>query len=228
MAHNATELAKPASSLLTPDNSALLLVDHQSQMGIGVRNTNLAEVIDNTAQLAASARLFEVPTLLTTVAETFSGPVFDKVVNELDEKVVTDRIERTTVNAWEDERVVDWVLQTGRKKLVIAGLWTEICVAYPALSAIEAGFEVYFVEDASGGVSETAHRAAINRMIQAGAVPITSAQYLYELHRDWANADKYNDVIDIAKKYQGVFGIGIEYYQFQAAKIAEAEAANSQ
>ncbi|MBD0424637.1 isochorismatase family protein [Streptomyces sp. TRM S81-3] len=209
----AAELAKPASSLITPEDSALILIDHQSQMGIGVRNFDLAEVVANTAQLAAAARLFEVPTLLTTVGEQFSGPVFQQVQDELDPKVVADRIERTTVNSWEDERVVEWILRTGRKKLVIAGLWTEVCVAFPVLSGIEAGFQMYFVEDASGGVSETAHRAAVQRMIQAGAAPMTSAQYLYELHRDWARAEKYDQVLTIAHRYQGVFGIGIEYYQ---------------
>lgn len=221
MAKEANELARPASSLLTPDDSVLILIDHQSQMAFSVQSTTIAEVANNTAQLAASARLFGVPTLLTTVAESFSGPVFEKVTAELDDDVVRNRVERTTVNAWEDPRVVDWVLSTGRKKIVIAGLWTEVCVAFPVLSAIEAGFEVYFVEDASGGVSETAHRASVDRMVQAGGVPVTSAQYLYELHRDWANADKYNDVIAIAKKYQGVFGVGIEYHQDKAARGAE-------
>lgn len=213
MSDTAAELAKPASSLITPENSALILIDHQSQMGFGVQNFDLGDVSRNTAQLAAAARLFEVPTLLTTVGEAFSGPVFQQVVDELDPKVVEERIERTTVNAWEDERVVDWVLETGRNRLVIAGLWTEVCVAFPVLSAIEAGFDVHFVEDASGGVSETAHRAAVDRMIQAGGIPMTSAQYLYELHRDWARQEKYYDVLDIAKKYQGVFGVGIEYFQ---------------
>jgi nicotinamidase-related amidase len=221
MSESAAELAKPATSLITPDNSVLMLIDHQSQMGFGVRNFNLAEVSANTALLAASARLFAVPTLLTTVGEHFSGPVFEQVAAELDDKVVSNRIERTTVNAWEDERVVDWVLSTGRRRLVLAGLWTEICVAFPALSAIEAGFDVHFVEDASGGVSETAHRAAVDRMIQAGAIPMTSAQYLYELHRDWARREKYEGILAIAKKYQGVFGVGIEYYQQRVPAPAE-------
>jgi nicotinamidase-related amidase len=221
MVQNAEELARPASSLLTPDDSVLVLIDHQSQMAFAVQNTTIAEVANNTALLAASARLFEVPTLLTTVGESFSGPVFEQVTDELDDKVVRDRIERTTVNAWEDSRVVDWVLRTGRKKIVFAGLWTEICVAFPVLSALEAGFEAYFVEDASGGVSETAHRASVDRMVQAGGVPVTSAQYLYELHRDWANVDKYNDVIGIAKKYQGVFGVGVQYHQDKLARGAQ-------
>lgn len=220
MARNAQDVAQPASSLLTPQDTALILIDHQSQMAFGVHNTTVGEIATNTAQLAAAARLFEVPTLLTTVAEQFSGPVFEKVTAELHDQVVRNRVERTTINAWEDERVVDWVLNTGRKKLVIAGLWTELCVSFPVLSAREAGFDVYFVEDASGGVSEMAHRAAVDRMIQSGASPVTSAVFLYELHRDWANVDKYYDVIAIAKKYQGVFGAGIEYHQHKEALAA--------
>lgn len=214
MARSAAELAKPHSSMITPDNCALLLVDHQSQMAFSLSNFDVNDVVSNTAQLAASARLFKVPTLLSTVSESFTGPIFDDILAEVDDEVRANIIDRTTVNAWEDERFVEWVLNTGRNRLVVAGLWSEVCLAYPVISAIEAGFDVHFVEDACGGLSETSHRAAVERMLQAGAIPMSSAQFLYELHRDWANEEVYDDVLNIAKKFQGAFGIGIEYYQY--------------
>ncbi len=120
-------------------------------------------------------------------------------------------IDRTTMNAWEDARVVKKVKEYGKKKLVIAALWTEVCGIGPVLSAIEVGYEVYFVTDASGGVSDEAHNMAVQRMIQAGATPMTWLQYMLELQRDWARGETYEAVTGIAKEHGGGYGLGIIY-----------------
>jgi nicotinamidase-related amidase len=115
------------------------------------------------------------------------------------------------MNSWEDEKFVAAVQATGKKKLVMAALWTEVCLAFPALEAIKAGYEVYAVEDASGGTSAVAHNAAMRRVEQAGAVPVTSLQVLLEYQRDWAHKETYNEVIEVVKEYCGAYGQGVEY-----------------
>lgn len=120
-------------------------------------------------------------------------------------------VERTSMNSWEDKNFVKAVEATGRKKLVIAALWTEVCLAFPAIQAMEAGYEVYAVEDASGGTTEVAHRAAMDRVIQAGAVPVTSIQVLLELQRDWARRETYDAVVALALQHCGAYGQGVEY-----------------
>lgn len=195
--------------LLSPTDHTLLLVDHQPQMAFATKSHSLESVRNNVTGTAKSAKLFGVPTILTTVAsKTFSGPIFPEL-----QAVFPDQapIDRTTMNAWEDQRVVDAVKKTGKKKLVIAGLWTEVCVVDPALSAIDAGHQVYIITDACGGVSEEAHERAVQRMIQAGAVPMTWLQYLLEMQRDWANQKTYNDVLTIAKDHGGAYGLGVIY-----------------
>lgn len=199
-----------ASTLLNPNDHTLLLIDHESQMAFAVSSQPIESLRNNTVGLAKAAQLFKVDTIVTTVAEkSFSGPIFPEL-----RKVFPDEssyIDRTTMNTWEDKRVVKRVEQFGNKKLVIAGLWTEVCVVLPTLSAIEDGYKVYVITDASGGVSPEAHERAIQRMIQAGAVPMTWMQYLLELHRDWARADKYDAVTGIAKEHGGAYGLGIDY-----------------
>lgn len=195
--------------LLSPTDHSLMLVDHQPQMAFATKSHSLETIRNNVAGVAKSAKLFGVPTLLTTVAsKTFSGPIFPEI-----KAVFPDQapIDRTTMNAWEDQRVVDKVKSFGKKKLVIAGLWTEVCVVDPVLSAIDAGYKVYFISDACGGVSLEAHEMAVQRMIQAGAVPITWLQYLLEMQRDWANQKTYNDVLTIAKDHGGAYGLGVIY-----------------
>ena len=120
-------------------------------------------------------------------------------------------IYRTSMNAWDDQKVVQAVENTGKKKLVVAGLWTEVCVVMPVLEALEDGYEVYVVTDASGGVTDEAHEMAVDRMVQAGATPITWMQYMLELQRDWANQETYNEVLSIAKEHGGAYGLGIQY-----------------
>ena len=199
----------PGESLLTPDDHTLLLIDHQPQMAFATRSHDIVEVRNNVTGLAKAAKVFEVPTILTTVAEqSFSGPLFPEL-----KAVFPDHtpIDRTTMNTWEDDRVTDVVEQHGRKKLVIAALWTEVCGVGPVLSAIDEGYDVYFVTDASGGVSREAHDMAVQRMIQAGAHPITWLQYLLELQRDWSRSETYDAVNDIAKEHGGGYGLGIIY-----------------
>ena len=141
--------------------------------------------------------------------KSFSGPVFPEIKEYYPD--MSKYIDRTTMNSWEDTRVVKAVGDFKKKKLVIAGLWTEVCTLSAALSAIEDGYEVYVITDASGGTSQEAHDMAIARMIQAGVRPITSLQYLLEVHRDWARSDMYVKVIELSKRYGGAYGLGIDY-----------------
>lgn len=200
---------KPGKKLLTPDNHTLILIDHQPQMAFATRSIDIVELRNNVTGVAKAAKSFKVPTILTTVAEkSFSGPLFPEVQAVFPEQ---KPIDRTTMNTWEDDRVTDQVKKIGRKKLVIAALWTEVCGVGPALSAIDEGYEVYFITDASGGVSREAHDMAVQRMIQAGAQPITWLQYLLELQRDWKRGETYVSTTGIAKEHGGGYGLGIIY-----------------
>ncbi len=200
---------KGAYDLLTPQNSTLLLVDHQPQMAFGVQSHDRGLILNNTVGLAKAAKAFKVPTILTTVAaETFSGPLFPDIQAVFPEQ---KPIDRTTMNAWEDERVRNAVGQAERPKLIIAGLWTEVCVVLPMIDAKEAGYEVYVVADASGGTSQEAHELAMARMIQAGAIPVTWQQVMLEWQRDWARQETYAAVNDIVRQHSGAYGMGIDY-----------------
>ena len=164
----------PADSLLTPANNVLVLIDHQPQMAFAVQSHDIVELRNNVTALAKAAKVFKVPTILTTVAEeSFSGPLFPELQAVYPQQ---KPIDRTTMNMWEDQRMLDAIAKTGKQKLVIAALWTEVCGVGPVLSALEQGYEVYFVTDASGGVSREAHDMAVMRMVQAGAKPITWLQ----------------------------------------------------
>ena len=198
-----------SSRLLTPQNSALILIDHQPQMAFATHSIDTLTLINNVTGLAKAAKIFKVPTVLTTVAaKSFSGPLFTTV-----QAVFPDQkpIDRTTMNSWEDKNFLDAVKKTGRKKLVIAALWTEVCLIGPTLGAIDDGYEVYIVTDASGGVSPEAHEMAIRRMIQAGASPVTWLQVLLEYQRDWARQETYVEVNNLAKEHAGAYGLGIGY-----------------
>ena len=197
------------SRLLTPDNCAVILIDHQPQMTFGVQSIDRHLLINNTLGLAKAAKIFNVPAVLTTVAaKSFSGELWPDL-----QQVFPDvkPIDRTTMNAWEDPNFVAVVKATQRRKLVMAALWTEVCLAFPALDALQEGYEVYAVVDASGGTSQTAHEMAIQRIVQAGAVPVTWQQVLLEFQRDWARGETYNAVLDIAREHSGAYGVGIEY-----------------
>lgn len=203
------QAAKPSDKLLTPKNHTLLLIDHQPQMAFATRSIDIAELRNNTTGLAKAANAFKVPTILTTVAaKSFSGAIFPEVQAVFPDQVPIDR---TTMNTWEDQRVVDLVKKSGRKKVVMAALWTEVCLVEPVLSAIDEGYDVYIVTDASGGVTKEAHDMAVQRMVQAGAQPITWLQYMLELQRDWARGETYAPVMEIAKQHAGGYGLGIMY-----------------
>ncbi|MCP3097533.1 hydrolase [Myxococcus sp. K15C18031901] len=199
----------PGKNLLTPDDHALILIDHQSQMAFATRSIDIALLRNNTALIAKAAAGFRVPTLLTTVAEkSFSGPLFPELTAVFPEAQVVDR---TTMNAWEDANVTDQVNRFDKGRLVIAGLWTSVCIVGPVLSAIDQGFQTYVITDACGDVSDEAHERAVQRMIQAGAAPLTSVQYLLELQRDWARGATYALTTGIAATHAGGYGIGLQY-----------------
>lgn len=199
----------PGESMLDPTNHTMILIDHQPQMAFATKSIDIVELRNNVTGLAKAARAFDVPTILTTVAEeSFSGPLFPELKAVFPEM---QPIDRTTMNTWEDKRITDKVNEIGRNKIVIAALWTEVCGVGPVLSAIDQGYEVYFVTDASGGVSDDAHNMAVQRMVQAGARPITWLQYLLELQRDWARTETYDVVTGIAKEHGGGYGLGILY-----------------
>ena len=200
---------KPAAKLLTPNDHALVMIDHESQMAFAVKSIDINVLRQNTGIVAGAGKIFKVPTIVTTVAErSFSGPVFPEIQEFFP---AGNYIDRTSMNTWEDAKAHKAITGTGKKKIVFAGLWTEVCIVGPVLSALQEGYEVYFISDASGGVSQEAHEMAVERMIQAGAHPLTSIQYLLELQRDWARQETYKAVTDLVKKYGGAYGVGILY-----------------
>jgi nicotinamidase-related amidase len=199
----------PAKTLLVPTDHTLVMVDHQSQMAFATRSIDATLLRTNAALVARSARVFSVSTVLTSVAEkTFSGPVFSEIRAALPEHKLIDR---TTMNFWEDTNVLEALNAFGKQKVVLCGLWTSVCIAGPALSALEQGFEVYVLADACGDVSDEAHERSMDRMVQAGARPMTSLQYLLELQRDWARGATYDAVTGIAKELGGAYGLGLIY-----------------
>ena len=201
--------AKPARSLLSPDDHTLLLIDHQSEMAFNTKSIDVSNLRMNTAILAHAAKGFNVPTIITTISkDTFAGPLFDEIAEVFPD---ADVIDRTTSNGWEDEDLIARVNATGKERLVMAGLWTSVCCNGPVVSALEQGYEVYVVTDACGDCTVEAHERAVQRMIQAGARPITSLTYLLELQRDWARLETYDLTTGIARKYGGAFGVGLQY-----------------
>ncbi len=200
---------KGASDLLTPQNSILLMIDHQPQMAFGVQSHDRAIILNNAIGLTKAAKVFKIPTILTTVAaQTFSGPIWPEI-----QAVHPDQkpFDRTSMNAWDDQRIRDAAKQSGRPKLVIAGLWTEVCVTMPAIEALRAGYEVYAVTDASGGTSKEAHDMAVQRMAQAGVIPVTWQQVMLEWQRDWGRQDTYAAVNDVVRQHSGAYGMGVNY-----------------
>ena len=205
----ATTAPKGAYELLTPDNCVVTLIDHQPQMAFGVQSIDRATLLNNTVGLAKAAKVFDVPMVLTSVAsKTFSGPIWPEI-----QAVYPDQepIDRTTMNSWEDPRYVEAIKATGKKKIVMAALWTEVCLTFPTLDAIEEGFEVYIVTDASGGTSDDAHNQASARMVQAGAIPVTWQQVMLEWQRDWARGETYVAVNNVIKEHSGAYGMGVRY-----------------
>jgi nicotinamidase-related amidase len=195
--------------LLTPDNCVVTLIDLQPQMLFGVANFDRQTIINNNVALSKAARVFDVPVVLSTVeTKSFSGNMWPQI-----QAVFPNRqpIERTTMNSWDDENFVAAVKNSGRKKIVLAGLWTETCVALPTIQAIHDGYEIYVVEDCCGDVSQLAHDNAMKRVVQAGAKPVTALSVMLEWQRDWAAHDTYDAVMDIVKTHCGAYGVGVEY-----------------
>ena len=191
------------NALLTPEESVLILIDHQPFQFANLHSHEPMMVVNNVIGLAKAAKIFNVPTILTTVVEDRGG----KLIKGL-QAVFPDQkpIDRTFINTWEDKRVVDAVKRTGRKKLIMAALWTEICLAMPAIQAAGEGFEVYAVTDASGGVSAEAHEMAVRRMVMAGVVPINWLAVASELQRDWARQDSAKALGETVLDHAGATG----------------------
>jgi len=199
----------PGSKLLTPNDHALVLIDFQSQMAFATKSIDAVLLRTNAGLIARAAAGFKVPTVLTTVAEkSFSGPMFSDVTDPFPGQKLIDR---TSMNTWEDANVVKALNGIGKDRLVFAGLWTSVCIVGPSLSALEQGYEVYIVTDACGDVSTEAHERAVTRMVQAGARPMTSLQYLLELQRDWARAETYDFTTGLATTHGGAYGLGVIY-----------------
>lgn len=199
----------PGATLLSPNDHTLVMIDFQSQMAFATHSIDAVALRNNAALVAQAAAGFKVSTILTTVAEkSFSGPMFSEIGEAFPGKAMLDR---TSMNTWEDAAVIEEVNRIGKPRIVLAGLWTSVCIVGPALSALDQGFEVYVIADACGDVSAEAHNRAMERMVQAGARPMTSLQYLLELQRDWARGDTYELTTGIARKVGGAYGLGITY-----------------
>jgi len=200
-----------SQQILTSENSTLILIDYQPQTVFGVNSHDRTLVMNNVEGLAKTAKAFNIPTVLTTVAaKTFTGPQMQAITNVFPNSPIYDR---SSLNAWADSRVTSAVKKAGRKKLIMAGLWTELCLTLPVLSALEDGYEVYIVTDASGGASKEAHAMGVERMIQAGAIPMTWIGVISELQYDWSNQETYEDVNKIVIEHAGAWGAGVEYYR---------------
>ncbi|MBY6141275.1 hydrolase [Leisingera daeponensis] len=199
--------------VLTPQNSQLIFIDHQPQMAFGVQSIDRQTLKNNTVGLAKAARIFDIPTTITTVeTESFSGHTYPELLDVFPE---TPLLERTSMNSWDDQKVRDALAKgaaEGRKKIVVSGLWTEVCNLTFALSALnDTDYEIYMVADASGGTTAEAHKYAMDRMVQAGVVPVTWQQVLLEWQRDWARKDTYDATIALVQEHSGAYGMGVDY-----------------
>ncbi|TGE03796.1 hydrolase [Hymenobacter fodinae] len=195
-------------ALLTPQKSLLLLIDHQPFQFANLHSHEPSLLVNNVVGLAKTAKVFGVPTILTTVVEERGGQLLKGIRDVFPGQEI---INRTTINTWEDPRVVQRVEATGRRKLIMAGWWTEVCLAMPTIQALGEGYEVYIVTDASGGVSAESHERAVQRMVQAGAVPITWMAVLSELQRDWARTETTDGVGEILFEHGGGSGAALHW-----------------
>lgn len=205
-------------SLLTPDNCVVAMIDLQPQMLFGVNGTFDRQAIMNAnTALAKATQIFGIPAVLSTVeSQAFSGQTWPTVLAALGHPTP---IERTSMNSWDDKNFVAAIEKSGRKKIVLTGLWTETCVALPTIQAIHDGYEVYVVEDCCGDISQLAHDNAMKRVIQAGAKPVTSLSVILEWQRDWAHRGTYDAVMDLARTHYGAYGVGVEYAYTMVHKV---------
>lgn len=205
------------TDFLTPQNSALALIDYQPAMYFGVQSDDRLLIMQNATVLAKTSRLFKIPTILSTVAkDSFSGELAPELTSVFPGQNIIDR---TSINAWLNTDFRNAIKATGRRKIVVAGLWTEACVLFPTLDLLKAGYEVYIPTDACGDISKEAHERSIQRMIQAGAVPITSLQFLFELQQDWAAGNTYDGVMDILKAHSP-YGIQVRFSKWALGEHA--------
>jgi len=197
------------NNLYTAEDSAIVFIDHQPQMLFGVANFDRQTIINNNVALCKAARVFDVPVVLSTVeTKGFSGNMWPQI-----QAIYPDRtpIERSSMNSWDDKNFVAAIEKSGKKKILLAGLWTETCITLPTIQAIHDGYEIYVVEDCCGDLTQLAHENAMKRVIQAGAKPVTAVMVMLEWQRDWALKDTYDAVMDIVKTHCGAYGIGVEY-----------------
>jgi nicotinamidase-related amidase len=213
-------MANPKLEVLTPENCQLIFIDHQPQMAFGVQSIDRQTLKNNTVALAKAAKIFGIPTTITTVeTESFSGYTYPELLAVFPE---TPLLERTSMNSWDDQKVRDALRNNGQKKVIVSGLWTEVCNCTFALSAMhDADYEIYMVADASGGTSVQAHDYAMQRMVQAGVVPMTWQQVLLEWQRDWARRDTYDAVMELVKEHSGAYGMGVDYAYTMVHKADE-------
>ncbi len=210
------------TEMLTPDNCALVLIDFQPAMYQGIESHDRLAVMHNVQVLARAARVFHLPTVLTTVAkDSFSGPFMPEVTDLFPG---LDIIDRTSINSWLDDGFRAAIKATGRKKIIIAGLWTCACVTFPSFDMLEEGYEIYVPTDACGDTSVEAHERAVTRLVDAGAVPITALQTVFELQQDWARQGTYDGVMDILKRHSP-YGIQVGFSKWALGEHASEAAA---
>jgi nicotinamidase-related amidase len=195
--------------LFTPTDSAIVFIDHQPQMLFGVASMDRASLINNVTLLAKVAKEFHVPSVLTAVeTESFSGYVWPQLLDVFPGQPV---IERSSMNSWDSMDFRKAIEATGKKNIIMTGLWTEVCVTWPTIEMLGAGYNVYVVEDCCGATSPAAQEAALSRMVQAGAVRLTTIAALLEWQRDWARKEHYNELMGLLKGQAGAYGVGVEY-----------------
>lgn len=195
--------------LYTPQDTAVVFIDHQPQMTFGVAGTDRAALINNVVLLARVAKEFGVPAVLTAVeTESFSGYIWPQLLDVFPGQPV---IERSSMNSWDDAGFRKAIEATGKKNIIMTGLWTEVCVTWPTIEMLGAGYNIYVVEDCCGATSPAAHEAALSRMVQAGAIRLTTVGALLEWQRDWAKREHYNALMGILKQQAGAYGVGVEY-----------------
>ncbi|MBN3784341.1 MULTISPECIES: hydrolase [Burkholderia] len=213
-------MSNPKLEVLTPQNSQLIFIDQQPQMAFGVQSIDRQTLKNNVVGLAKAAKAFNVPTTITTVeTESFSGHTYPELLDVFPNQKT---LERTSMNSWDDQKVRDALAANGRKKVIVSGLWTEVCNTTFALCAmLEGEYEIYMVADASGGTSKDAHDFAMQRMVQAGAVPVTWQQVVLEWQRDWARRDTYDAVMAVVREHSGAYGMGVDYAYTMVHKAAQ-------
>ena len=216
-------MSKRFQEILTPANSQIIFIDQQPQMAFGVQSIDRQTLKNNVVGLAKAAKAFDIPTIITTVeTESFSGHTYPELLNVFPQAPL---LERTSMNSWDDQNVRDALaanVAKGHKKIIVSGLWTEVCNTTFALSAMhDADYEIYMVADASGGTSLDAHNYAMDRMVQAGVVPMTWQQVLLEWQRDWAKRETYDEVMDIVREHSGAYGMGVDYAYTMVHKAPE-------